>query len=86
MSIPPKYDDLGKEARDVFGKGYGKSSLTFLLPCFSVQININLQKTRTVFSNRVNTTIRKYSSSFHLSGSLVSSGFRSFLSQICLWQ
>ena len=62
MSIPPKYDDLGKEARDVFGKGYGKSSLTFLLPCFSVQININLQKTRTVFSNRVNTTIRKYSS------------------------
>lgn len=22
--VPPKYDDLGKEARDVFGKGYGK--------------------------------------------------------------
>lgn len=21
---PPKYDDLGKECRDVFGKGYGK--------------------------------------------------------------
>jgi len=21
--VPPKYDDLGKEARDVFGKGYG---------------------------------------------------------------
>ena len=44
MSIPPKYDDLGKEARDVFGKGYGKSSLTFLLPCFSVQINIKFAK------------------------------------------
>ena len=44
MSIPPKYDDLGKEARDVFGKGYGKCSLTFLLPCFSVQINIKFAK------------------------------------------
>lgn len=22
--VPPKYDDLGKECRDVFGKGYGK--------------------------------------------------------------
>ena len=25
MAAPPKYDDLGKESRDVFGKGYGKS-------------------------------------------------------------
>ena len=25
MSVPPKYDDLGKESRDVFGKGYGKT-------------------------------------------------------------
>lgn len=24
---PPKYDDLGKESRDVFGKGYGKPEL-----------------------------------------------------------
>ena len=24
-SPPPKYDDLGKESRDVFGKGYGES-------------------------------------------------------------
>jgi len=24
-NTPPKYDDLGKESRDVFGKGYGKS-------------------------------------------------------------
>jgi len=24
MAVPPKYDDLGKESRDVFGKGYGK--------------------------------------------------------------
>ena len=24
MAIPPKYDDLGKEAKDVFGKGYGR--------------------------------------------------------------
>jgi len=23
-NTPPKYDDLGKESRDVFGKGYGK--------------------------------------------------------------
>ena len=23
-NVPPKYDDLGKESRDVFGKGYGK--------------------------------------------------------------
>lgn len=25
--VPPKYDDLGKECRDVFGKGYGKLQL-----------------------------------------------------------
>jgi hypothetical protein len=24
--VPPKYEDLGKESRDVFGKGYGKLS------------------------------------------------------------
>ena len=24
MAVPPKYDDLGKESRDVFGKGYGE--------------------------------------------------------------
>ncbi|PFX17934.1 Voltage-dependent anion-selective channel protein 2 [Stylophora pistillata] len=27
MSVPPKYDDLGKESRDVFGKGYGFGSV-----------------------------------------------------------
>jgi len=26
-NIPPKYDDLGKESKDVFGKGYGKAVL-----------------------------------------------------------
>ena len=26
-NTPPKYDDLGKESRDVFGKGYGKAVL-----------------------------------------------------------
>jgi len=26
-NIPPKYDDLGKESKDVFGKGYGFGSV-----------------------------------------------------------
>jgi len=29
MSVPPKYDDLGKESRDVFGKGYGVGFVKF---------------------------------------------------------
>lgn len=26
MAIPPAYGDLGKSAKDIFNKGYGKSS------------------------------------------------------------
>lgn len=29
MSVPPKYDDLGKESKDVFGKGYGFGFVKF---------------------------------------------------------
>ena len=40
-----------------------KLSLTLSLPCFSVPIKHDIcKKTWTVFSNNVNTTIRKYSS------------------------
>lgn len=33
-NIPPKYDDLGKESKDVFGKGYGKAVLKKILFAF----------------------------------------------------
>lgn len=29
MAIPPSYADLGKSARDIFNKGYGKSLMNW---------------------------------------------------------
>lgn len=33
MAIPPCYADLGKAARDIFGKGYGECIVSLMFSC-----------------------------------------------------
>uniref|UniRef100_A0A8C4VGH8 Uncharacterized protein n=1 Tax=Gopherus evgoodei TaxID=1825980 RepID=A0A8C4VGH8_9SAUR len=41
MAVPPSYCDLGKSARDVFNKGYGKDA---------TKCNLNSEKCSSVLS------------------------------------
>ncbi|CDQ97169.1 unnamed protein product [Oncorhynchus mykiss] len=33
MAVPPSYGDLGKSAKDIFNKGYGKCLNWLVYPC-----------------------------------------------------